>query len=90
MKLTTEEASEPLRRVRQLLAQPAALDSYNWLLIATLLSEADESLRRSEVSQNPALNDVLDELRDLTRNFTLPAFDQAARPVRRRYPHLFR
>jgi hypothetical protein len=90
MKLATSDGQEPLSRVRQLLAQPATLDSYDWLIIATLPSEADESLKKSELSRHSALSDVLDELRDLTRNFTLPAFVQATRPVRRRYPHLFR
>lgn len=88
------EAEQILARVEQLLAQPATLDSYDWLLVATLLGEADDLLQRtdggSSTERSPRLGSVLEELRDATCNFTNPQFLRVTRPARRRNPHLFR
>ncbi|QAY75405.1 hypothetical protein [Sphingosinicella sp. BN140058] len=73
---TFHRASEAAQRAHDLLAQRATLDSYDWLLVATLLVEADEALERAKQSnpavELPLLDEVVEELRDATENFTKP------------------
>jgi hypothetical protein len=87
------QASHASERARGLLAQPATLDGYDWLLVATLIVEADDALRiarESEPSaQLPLLDEVVEELREATSNFTKAEFVSAAKAPRRQKPSLF-
>ena len=87
------QAQRAAERAHGLLAQPATLDPYDWGLIATLIVEADEALRRAQQHDPsitlPLLETVLEELRDVTCNFTSPAFVNAAKLSRRQKPRLF-
>ena len=76
-----------------MLAQPANLDSYDCLLVATLLVEADAELKAAQEDDPsvalPLLAEVVEELRDATSNFTKPEFCRATKPARRQNPRLF-
>jgi hypothetical protein len=80
-------------RAQHLLAQPATLDAYDWGLVATLIVEADNALTRARQQDQslalPLLDLVLEELRDVSGNFTSAAFLRATRPERRQNPSLF-
>jgi hypothetical protein len=62
-------------------------------LVAALLVEADESLRRAQELDHsvtlPLLDAVLEELGDITSDFTRPDFIKATRAARRQSPSLF-
>ena len=63
-----------------------------WLLVATLIAEADLSLRaRHPVDQSlmPFLERAIDDLREVTRDFTDREFVRSTRAARRRNPTLF-
>jgi hypothetical protein len=88
-----DQARRAAERAQRLLAQPATLDCYDWGLAATLIVEADDALKRAQ-EQDPAitlplLDKVVEELRDVTSNFTKPAFLRATKPERRQRPNLF-
>lgn len=87
------QARRAAERAQGLLAQPATLDTYAWGLVASLLIEADDALKRAqqldEAVTLPLLAEVLNELQDVTANFTSPAFLRATRPARRQNPTLF-
>jgi len=75
------------------LAHPDNLKPEEWLLLATLVGEAD-LLVREEQRVNPAvevplLNEVVGELREATANFTEPRFLRASRAARRKNQELF-
>lgn len=88
-----EQARRAAERAQRLLTQPATLDSYDWGLVATLIVEADEALGHAQVYDPsitlPLLETVLEELRDVTSNFTNAAFIRATKPERRQKPSLF-
>jgi hypothetical protein len=87
------QASHALERAKGLLAQPATLDGYEWLLVATLIVEADDALmvaQKSDPSARlPLLDEVVEELREATSNFTKAEFASAAKAPRRQKPNLF-
>jgi hypothetical protein len=82
------------KRAHQLLAQPARLDAYDWALVAVLIVEADDEVRRAQgqdaAFQLPLLRTVLDELCEATSNFTNQNFLRASKAARRQKPNLFR
>src|SRR5687768_2134912 len=88
-----EQARRAAKRAQEMLAQPATLDSYEWGLVASLIVKADEALRRAQEHDPsiklPLLETVLEGLRDVTSNFTNPAFIRATKPSRRQKPNLF-
>jgi hypothetical protein len=88
-----EQAYRAAERAQRLLAQPATLDSYDWGLVATLIVEADDALRRAQEHDPsiklPLLDTVVEELRDATSNFASAAFLSATRAERRQKPNLF-
>jgi hypothetical protein len=88
-----EQARRAAERAQRLLAQPVTLDTYDWGLVATLILEADEALGRAQDHDPsitlPLLETVLEELRDVTSDFTSPAFVKATKPERRQKPRLF-
>jgi len=88
-----EKANLAAERAQHLLAQPATLDSYDWGLVATLIVEADDALKRAQADdptiQLPLLDTVIEELRDATSNFTSATFLAATKPERRQQPSLF-
>ena len=75
------------------MAQPATLDACDWMLVATLLVEAERALERAKQS-DPAvhlrlLDEVVEELRDAIENFTNSDFVRATKAARRDRPSLF-
>lgn len=88
------EAEADLRRARELLSGSGRYDSYDWLLLATLIGEADLVLReaRKQIPRLhvPLLDEVREELRTQTSNFTDDDFLRSSRAARRRNPELFR
>lgn len=88
-----KQAYGAAERAQRLLAQPATLDVYDWSLVASLIVEADDALKRAQeldVSITlPLLDTVVEELRDVTSNFTSAAFLSATKPERRQKPSLF-
>jgi hypothetical protein len=76
-----------------LLAQPATLDAYDWGLVVSLIVEADDALMRARAYESsitlPLLETILDELRDVTSNFTNAAFLEASKSARRQKTGLF-
>jgi hypothetical protein len=87
------EAERHLARARRILAQPATLDSHEWMLLATLMVDADAALLSNKTdghAQELALfASVLEELREVTDDFTDTKFLSASRAARRHKPSLF-
>jgi len=75
------------------MAQPASLDSYDWLLVATLVVQADKAFETAKQSnpavELPVLDAIVEELRGATDNFTDPDSVRATKPARRQRPALF-
>ena len=87
------KAIRELEQARQILTYPNNLQPEEWLLLATLVGEADLAIREEQLA-NPSLqiplhDEVITELRALTKDFTDPAFVRAAAPARRRNRELF-
>ena len=65
-----------------------------WDSVASDLVEADLALESAKKLnprlELPLLEEVVEELREVTANFTRPAFIRATKPPRRQRPHLFR
>jgi len=80
-------------RAHLLLVQPATLDSYDWLLVATLVVEAHGALKNAQDADPavclPILDTVIEELREATANFADADFLRATRSARRHKPSLF-
>jgi hypothetical protein len=83
-----QQAYSAAERAHGLLAQPAILDAYDWSLVASLIVEADDALKRAQehdaTATLPLLDAVLKELRHVTSNFTKPEFVRATKLERRR------
>jgi hypothetical protein len=88
-----EQALRAAEWAQRLLAQPATLDWDDWGLVAALLVDSDEALERAREHDAsvrlPLLPIVIEELRDVTSNFTKPAFLAATKSARRQRPSLF-
>jgi len=69
------------------------LDPDEWLLIATLVGEADlvieEERRSNPALEVPMLDEVVSDFKEITSDFTDPAFLNATGAARRRNLSLF-
>jgi hypothetical protein len=87
------EAERYLEQARRILMHPVNLDADEWVLLATLVGEADHVVREEQrwnpQLQLPLLDEVIDDFRELTADFTNAAFLSATRAARRRNPPLF-
>lgn len=88
-----KQAALAAERAHWLLAQPATLDSYEWLAVATLVVEADGALKKAQDTDPtvclPILDNVVEEMREATSNFSDAGFLRATRSARRHNPSLF-
>ena len=87
-----DEAERALKQAQTILGHPHRYEAEEWMLLATLVGEADLAIRRnpSAAPQLKALLDVVvEDLRDVTKNFTLPAFLDGSRAARRHNKNLF-
>ena len=88
----TGKLQRDLERAIQILSVPEPREPEEWMLVATLIGEADLVLRRSahcDPSLAPLLARAVADLRDVTRNFTDADFLRSSRAARRRNPELF-
>ena len=89
-----EKAERDLERARQILTHPVHnYQPEEWMLLATLVGEADLTVRE-EREANPALDiplldEVIADLREVTRDFTDSAFLSSTGAARRHNPQLF-
>ncbi len=87
-----EEAEGALRQAQCILAVPYNYQPEEWMLLATLVGEADLAIRQDALA-SPSLKMLLEEVvadfRDVTSNFTDPAFLRGSRAARRRNKELF-
>ena len=88
------EARRCAARAQWLLLQPATLDPFDWLALACSIVDADKFLQQAQELDPsirlPLLEAVLEELRDVTANFTRPDFLSATGGIRRDHPKLFK
>lgn len=88
-----ERAALAAERAHLLLVQPATLDPHDWLLVATLVVEADGALKNAQDADPsvclPILDTVIEELREATSNFSDAGFLRATKSARRHNPSLF-
>jgi len=87
-----EDAQRALNQAQQILAHSANYQPEEWMLLATLVGEADLAIRQTSdaSAELRSLRDrVVGEFRDITDGFTKPEFVQASGPVRRRNKELF-
>ena len=81
-----------LDQALNILAFPASLDGYEWGLLASLAVEAEAALREVGSAADglrPKFDQVVEELRDVTADFTNLEFLRASRAARRDNPELF-
>ena len=87
------QAERDLQRVQQILAHPNNLQPEEWLLLASLVGEADlvvrEEQRSNAAVEVPLLREVVREFREATANFKDPSFLRASRAARRKNQELF-
>jgi len=88
-----KRAALAAERAHLLLVQPATLDSYDWLLVATLVVEAHGALKNAQDADPavclPILDTVVEEFREATANFSDADFLRATKSARRHNPSLF-
>ena len=91
--LHLEQARDDAESAEALIMRPANFRTEEWLLAVTDIVSADEHLRRAReidpTASLPLLDQVLEDLRDLTDNFTKPEFFAATKAGRRGNPKLF-
>ncbi len=91
--LYLQVARDCAEQAESLLMQPASFDSYDWSLLVGEIVEADRLLRSAReadpAASLPLLDTVLEDLRDVTANFTRPEFLAATKADRRGNPKLF-
>lgn len=87
------EAKAMLRRVRHILSVGGSYDRDEWLLLATLVVEAELLLREARHKiprlHAPLFDEVMAEFRAATADFTDPGFLRGSRAARRHNPALF-
>ncbi len=89
---TLSEAERRLEQARRILAHPVNLDPHEWMLIATLVGEADLTIQSAGIEGaklRNLLQQVVADLREVTNGFTDPAFLRSTRAARRRNKELF-
>ena len=87
------EAQRGAEAARRLMEQPAGLDGHDWGLIVAHLAAADEALlaarKLDPTIDMPLLNEAIEELVEITANFTRSDFLNSTRAARRNRPGLF-
>jgi hypothetical protein len=87
------DAEANLQRARRLLSGTGRYGSDDWMLLATLIGEADlvirEAHQRTPGLDLSLLDVVTDEFRKETDDFSDADFLQSSRAARRRNPQLF-
>jgi hypothetical protein len=87
-----EEAERALRQAQRILAVPHSYQPEEWMLLATLVGEADLAIRHDPLT-SPSLKELLDQViadfREVTSDFTGRAFLSGSRAARRRNKDLF-
>jgi hypothetical protein len=89
---TLAEAERQLEQARRILAHPINLYPDEWMLVATLVGEADlitQSAGIEGAELRNLLQEVVADFRQVTNNFTDPAFIRSTRAARRRNRELF-
>jgi len=87
-----EEAESALRQAQAILARPGHYEPEEWMLLATLVGEADLAVRHANDTSADLrllLDQVVGELREATDGFTNPKFVKASGAARRRNKVLF-
>ena len=88
-----EQAERSLRQAQNVLLHPSG--GYNadeWMLLATLVGEADLVIRHGPQASErlkALLDEVVANFREVTSDFTDPAFLRGSRAARRRNRELF-
>ena len=81
-------AERDLEQAAQILAHPVNYHPEEWMLLSTLVGEADlivrEEQRANADLRVPLLQEVVKEFREITANFTDSTFLRASRAARRR------
>lgn len=85
------EAERSLRQAQGILEGSCSYEPEEWMLLATLIGEADLTLRHDQSSPELGLllSEVVADFREVTRGFTHPEFIRATKSARRRNPQLF-
>ncbi|HEX8535035.1 MAG TPA: hypothetical protein VF662_12780 [Allosphingosinicella sp.] len=87
------DAEGDLKQAQDILRHGSPSDGETWLLLATLVGEADLAFqaakRRNPYLTFPLLDDVVEEFREMTAGFTDPVFLRATGAARRRNRALF-
>ena len=94
MDVDLADAERSLRQAQHILVSGRPADgAEEWLLLATLIGEADlefQNARRANPTLTfPLLEAVVAEFYEVTDGFTDPAFLRSTRAARRRNPTLF-
>jgi len=87
-----EEAESALRQAQAILAHPGQYDPEEWMLLATLVGEADLAVRHANEASADLrllLDQVVGEFREATDGFTNLKFLNASGAARRRNKVLF-
>ena len=91
--MALEQAERDLRRAQHILEhQGGGYSSDEWLLLASLVGEADLAIRQDPSAAPDVkllLAEVVASFREATIGFTDPAFLRGSRPARRRNKQLF-
>ena len=86
------EAERALRQAQRILSHPSGYEPEEWMLLATLVGEADLAIRLDPLATptlKALLEDVVAELREATSDFTNRAFLSSTRAARRANKDLF-
>ncbi len=88
-----EEAERALHQAQHILAQPGGgYQPEEWMLLATLVGEADLAIRREPLASrtlHALIEEVVGDFREATNGFTDRAFLGGSRAARRRNKELF-
>lgn len=92
MGVKLDEAERALRQARDILAHPGRYQPEEWMLLATLVGEADLTIRQDPQASPDVkvlLEEVVGDFRAVTDDFTDPDFLSGSRAARRRNKELF-
>lgn len=81
-----------MRQAQRILAHPRGYQPEEWMLIASLVGEADLAIRQDPLASanlKALLEEVTQAFREVTRDFTDTAFLRSSRAARRRNKELF-
>jgi len=87
------EARRSAEWAHDLMTSPAGFDSYDWGVVIDRIVGAAEALQAAReldpTVELPLLEEAIEELRDITANFTKAEFLDSTRAHRRHRPELF-